>query len=329
MPDVSDRIAGLSEERRRLLERLLAQKSSGAPAAPVQPVARPAEARVAPLALEQASAAGEVKQNYQRFYDGVNQQLDASVFGPFSFFLNYGYLPNGSPQHSKVPLPDHVVNKNSVRLVLELIGDVDPTDRRVLDVGCGRGGTVFVLKQFFKPRSVQGIDLSANAIASCRANHQYDNVRFDEGDAEHLPFPDGQFDVVTNVESSHSYPALGAFYAEVFRVLAPGGCFLYTDLMPTQSIPEYLSLLNQAGLRMELERDITENVLLSCDEIARSRVDAYDAGNDPELMKNFLATPESQVYDDMRSRRWSYRIYRFRRPSTAVRAWPPGGSCVR
>ena len=175
---------------------------------------------------------GEVKASYKRFYDAVNSQLDASVFGPFSFFLNYGYLPNLSPQYSRIQLPDHFVNKNSVRLVLELIGDCDLKDRRILDVGCGRGGTVFVIKQFFEPRSVQGLDLSPNAIASCRASHRHDNVRFDEGDAENLPFDRELFDVVTNVESSHSYPNLGAFYTEVFRVLAPGGCFLYTDVIP-------------------------------------------------------------------------------------------------
>lgn len=325
MPEISNRTASLSDDRRRLLERLLNQK--GASVA-VEGQGRafpgataPAVVTVTPLpgshTLEQSFSLGEVKANYKRFYDAVNTQLDASVFGPFSFFLNYGYLPNLSSQYSRIELPDHFVNKNSVRLVLELIGDCDLKDRRILDVGCGRGGTVFVIKQFFEPRSVQGLDLSPNAIASCRANHCYDNVRFDEGDAEKLPFDREQFDVVTNVESSHSYPNLSAFYAEVFRVLVPGGCFLYTDVIPHKSTAEYLALLEKSGFTMELERDITANVLLSCDEVARDRVGAYDAGNDPELMNNFLAAPGSQVYEDMRSGRWSYRIYRFRKPATA------------
>jgi ubiquinone/menaquinone biosynthesis C-methylase UbiE len=201
--------------------------------------------------------------------------------------------------------------------VLELVGDCDLKDRRILDVGCGRGGTVFVIKEFFKPASVQGLDLSRNAIASCRANHHYENVRFDEGDAEKLPFDLQRFDVVTNVESSHSYPNLGAFFTEVFRVLAPGGCFLYTDVFPKKAITEYLAMLKNTGFTMEVERDITANVLLSCDEVARSRVGAYHAGNDPELMNNFLAAPGSQVYEDMRTGHWSYRIYRFRKPAPA------------
>lgn len=322
MPEVTHRIADLPDNKRRLLERLLEQKGS----APVKLKDSPSRMGTAPTPgttepVSNGNGSGhdfslnEVKASYKRFYDAVNTQLDASVFGPFSFFLNYGYVPNLSPQHSRIQLPDHFLNKNSVRLVLELIGDYDLKDQRILDVGCGRGGTVFVIKQFFEPRSVQGVDLSPNAIASCRANHHYDNVRFDEGDAEKLPFNREEFDVVTSVESSHSYPNLNAFYAEVFRVLVPGGRFLYTDVIPQEATAGYLAELKRIGFVMELERDITENVLLSCDEVATARVGAYDAGNDPELMNNFLAAPGSQVYQDLRSRRWTYRIYRFRKPA--------------
>lgn len=326
MSEVSERVAGLSDNKRRLLERLLKEKAAPVAVAkvhkPVSFVASVSNATTAgpsvssPLSVENFPL-NEVKANYQRFYDAVNTQLDTSVFGAFSFFLNYGYLPNFSRQYSKVELPDHFINKNSVRLVLELIGDCGLDGRRILDVGCGRGGTVFVIEQFFKPLSVQGLDLSSNAIASCRLNHKYDNVRFDEGDAEKLPFSGEEFDVVTNVESSHSYPNMNAFYAEVFRVLRAGGCFLYTDVMPVEAIATNLAELKRLGFVMELERDITSNVLLSCDEVATARVGAFDSGNDQHLMSNFLATPGSQVYEDMRSGRWSYRIYRFRKSAIA------------
>jgi SAM-dependent methyltransferase len=325
MPELANRLAGLSEDKRRLLEHLLSQegrsgakaRTGGALAAPSRPSATTSGSGPQTSGVEESAGSVEVKANYQRFYDAVNGQLDASVFGPFSFFLNYGYVPDLDPQHSAIQLPDHFVNKNSVRLMLEVIGNFDLRDRRILDVGCGRGGMVFVVKQFFAARTIQGVDLSPNAIAFCRANHRYDNVRFDEGDAERLPFEDDQFDVVTNVESSHSYPNLDVFYAEVFRVLVPGGGFLYTDVMPMEAIPGYLASLKKVGFTMEVERDITTNVLLSCDEVSRTRVGAFDAGNDPDLMHNFLAAPGSQVYDDMQARRWSYRIYRFRKPAKA------------
>src|SRR5262249_54257950 len=152
--------------------------------------------------------------------------------------------------------------------------------------------------------SITGLDLSPEAIAFCRQAHAGANVTFLEGDAEQLPFHAGEFDVVTNVESSHSYPTIADFYSGVSRVLSPGGAFLYSDLQPLEQMDANLRHLLRLGFVLERDTDITSNVLLSCDEVARTRVQAFSAGNDSTLMQNFLATPESQVYDEMKSGRW-------------------------
>jgi ubiquinone/menaquinone biosynthesis C-methylase UbiE len=83
-----------------------------------------------------------------------------------------------------------------------------------------------------------GVDLAPEAVVFCRKVHRR-AARFEVGDAEHLPFDDGAFDVVTNIESSHTYPNLRAFFAEVRRVLVSGGRFLSTDLLPVQRWMEF------------------------------------------------------------------------------------------
>jgi SAM-dependent methyltransferase len=337
MEEVTKRIVELSPERRQLLEKLLKSSGGGAGGVACQPAPDQRQSSVestgppepAPGAAPAAPAISFVdddqapvdtspegtKTMYRRFYNAVSTQLDSSVFGEFSYFLNYGYVADLSPQCAVVPLPEHQLNRNSVKLVLELVGDCPVDGRRVLDVGCGRGGTVHVLTHFFSPRSVTGLDLSAAAIAFCRRVHRYPNVRFEEGDAENLPFADASFDVVTNVESSHGYPQVHSFYREVYRVLAPGGHFLYTDVMPVESRQEGMAFLESLGFRIERERDITANVLLSCDEIARTRVQAFDSvSNDPELMANFLAVPGSGVYDALQQRIWTYNMAKMRKP---------------
>jgi SAM-dependent methyltransferase len=270
-----------------------------------------------PLDLSGPFAAGAsdstVKNGYISFYNGVTDQLDASPFGAFSFFLNYGYVPDGGPQFAAVPLPEHFVNRNSVRLVLETIGDCDVAGQNVLDVGCGRGGTVFVLKEFFNPALVQGIDLSPHAIEFCRRTHRYPGVRFEQGDAEQLPLPAASVQVVTNIESSHTYPHVDRFYDDVARVLAPGGHFLYTDVFEAGGLQPAIASLIDRGLTLERDRDITWNVLRSCDEIAENRTAAFGAHNDAELMQNFLAAPGSAVYDNLRRQQWVYRILKFRK----------------
>jgi ubiquinone/menaquinone biosynthesis C-methylase UbiE len=253
------------------------------------------------------------KARWKRFYDTVSSELDGNVFGAFSFFLNYGYVPNGGQEFSAVELPEHYLNKNSVRLVLELIQDCPVDGKRILDVGCGRGGTIYVLNTFFKPLRLDGLDLSSAAIDFCRNAHRAANISFHEGDAENLPFENDSFDVVTNVESSHTYPNIDRFYAEVARVLVAGGHFLYTDLLAPGQLADSVRSLSRLGFELERERDITQNVLRSCDEIAGNRVQAFERSSNDEMVENFLATPNSLVYQEMRAGRMNYRILKLKK----------------
>ena len=306
MADLAKRLAALSPESRKTLAQL-AKNRAAATSAP-----RPSGEFLA-LDASSPSDPDALKGAYKRFYDGVSAQLNGNVFGEFSHFLNYGYQPDGEREYSSVELPEHYINRNSVKLVLEVIGDCAVDGKRVLDVGCGRGGTVHVLQTFFKPARLNGLDLSTTAIEFCRRAHKRPDTTFYEGDAENLPFPDASLDIVTNLESSHSYPNINRFYNEVYRVLAPGGYFLYTDTLALQQMATCIAYLRHIGFELERDRDITHNVLLSCDAIASTRVQAFDSRNDQQLMQNFLATPGSQVYQEMRSGRWTYRILKLRK----------------
>jgi SAM-dependent methyltransferase len=252
------------------------------------------------------------------FYDRVNQQLDASPFGEHALFLNYGYVPNDSPQHSPVRLPANYLNKNGTRLVLELIGGYPlRPEHAVLDVGCGRGGVCSVLRKFFQVGRYVGLDMSAAAIAFCMRVHRGARNEFRVGRADQLPFGDETFDVATNVESSHGYPDIAAFFREVHRVLRPGGGFLYTDLLPRERAEENVRTLEGLGFAIEREQDITGNVLLSCDETASVHRKAFLQGNDSKVMEAFLAVPDSGVYQDMKSGRTRYVLYHFRKQDSA------------
>jgi SAM-dependent methyltransferase len=138
-------------------------------------------------------------------------------------------------------------------------------------------------------------------------------VEFFEGDAESLPFGDQSFDVVINVESSHSYPRIDRFYSEVARVLVPDGAFLYTDLFSSADYVPRTGQLLEYGFAIELERDITHNVLLSCDQTARVHGQSFQHQGGAALMQNFLGMPGTQVYVEMRSGRSTYRILRLRK----------------
>ena len=262
----------------------------------------------APAELHGSEVEVAAKVGYREFYDDVTRRLERSGMGAASLFLNYGYVSLGDGDEARQEVPAQVFNRNSVRLAFELVGATPLDGRRVLDVGCGRGGTVGLLVGTFGAVAT-GVDLSPEAIAFCRQAHD-GSARFEVGDAEHLPFEAESFDAVTNIESSHTYPNLRGFFTEVRRVLAAGGTFLYTDLLPVARWAEVRMLLQSLKLHVESERDITANVLASCDEVAATRTKAF--GGSSEAIDNFLAVPGSAVYEQMRAGAWEYRMLRAR-----------------
>jgi SAM-dependent methyltransferase len=104
----------------------------------------------------------------------------------------------------------------------------------VLDIGCGIGGPARSLAATFACR-VTGVDLSPAFIeaaeyltARCGLS---DRVRFLAGDALHLPFPNAAFDTVFLQHVAMNIENRAALYAEVRRVLAPGGRLATYDVV--------------------------------------------------------------------------------------------------
>src|SRR5260370_39493967 len=116
------------------------------------------------------------KAYFRKVYNEVNKQANAGPCGVHDFFLNLGYIPTGASKPSMVSIPDEYGNIPAVRLVVEVIGENDLTGLSVLDVGSGRGGTAWMLRQFFRPTTVTGIDLSLDAVQFCARTHKYENV---------------------------------------------------------------------------------------------------------------------------------------------------------
>ena len=135
----------------------------------------------------------------------------------------------------------------------------------LLEVSCGRGGG---LQAFLAAApdtfDATGLDVAASAVEFCRKTYgESDRLRFVEGSAIDLPFPDRIFDVVINVEASNDYPDRPTFFREVARVLKDDGVFVYTDNFRTTRVEEMKRDLAEAGFAFDF-RDITANVAEAC-----------------------------------------------------------------
>lgn len=126
---------------------------------------------------------------------------------------------------------------------------------RVLDLGCGAGGSVEVFRA--RDPDVQWIGLDVPGSPEARERTRTD-ARFETFDGVSMPFEDGAFDLVYCKQVLEHVRRPEPLLAEVRRVLAPGGWFAgsTSQLEPYHSLSlwnytpvGFLALLEQAGLR--------------------------------------------------------------------------------
>lgn len=174
-------------------------------------------------------------------------------------FLNYGYEED-PPMAVPLDASDEA-NRFFIQQYHRTAAQVDLAGKKVLEVSCGHGGGASYVARTFKPASYTGLDLNETAIEFCRERHQLPGMDFVQGDAEDLPFDDGSFDVVFQVEASHLYPHPARFFNGAARVLAPGGHFLYTDFRRRSELAQWDAELADTGLRLVAQEDISMAVL--------------------------------------------------------------------
>jgi 2-polyprenyl-6-hydroxyphenyl methylase/3-demethylubiquinone-9 3-methyltransferase len=107
--------------------------------------------------------------------------------------------------------------------------------QEVLEIGCGGG---LICEQLARRKATMvGIDLSEGALAVARAHAQQSNlghvIHYEQSSAEELPYADGSFSVIICFDVLEHVHDLNATIAEIARVLAPGGIFVFDTINRT------------------------------------------------------------------------------------------------
>lgn len=119
-------------------------------------------------------------------------------------------------------------------------------DQPLLDVACGTGRFLSLVKHNYPRLPVTGLDLSRPYLARARdVLGAWSWVRLIEGNAERLPFADGSFALVTCVYLFHELPRAvrRRIAAEMARVLRPDGLLVVVDSFQVGDRPEFEGLL--------------------------------------------------------------------------------------
>ena len=132
------------------------------------------------------------------------------------FVWGEGFLSPGGPEEVQTLVENH-----------------DLHGSRILDFGCGLGGIDMQLVETCGAREIVGIDVVPDVIVLARALAEKkglsDLVSFQLYTPGPLPFADSSFDVVFSKDAMVHVADKKSLYADVMRVLRPGGWLIASD----------------------------------------------------------------------------------------------------
>ena len=112
---------------------------------------------------------------------------------------------------------------------------------RVLDIACGTGNATIPLAR--RGAIVTGLDMMPHLLEEARARAAREGlrIRFDEGFAETLPYPDGSFDVLVSMFGIMFSPFPATVVSEMARVLRTGGRLALANWTSSSGFGEKMS----------------------------------------------------------------------------------------
>jgi ubiquinone/menaquinone biosynthesis C-methylase UbiE len=200
-------------------------------------------------------------QNFHYQTDGYLSDMSANLYD-----LQVEILFNGSADTMRrrilAPLKQH----------LGAAGASTTSQTRILDVACGTGRTLKMVRGTFPNASLFGTDLSPSYLR--KANHLLTQQtgalpQLAQANAEDLPYRDDYFDAVTCVFLFHELPApvRQRVIDQCFRVVKPGSVFIICDSIQRIDSPEFETLMENfpAMFHEPFYRNYTEDDL--CDRL--------------------------------------------------------------
>lgn len=200
----------------------------------------------------------------------------------------------------------------------------------VIDLGSGAGNDCFVARhETGAEGKVIGIDFTPAMIEKARENADklgFHNVEFRQGDIEKMPVTANTADVVVSNCVLNLVPDKHRAFAEVYRVLKPGGHFSISDVVLKGALPD--SLKNAAEMYAgcvsgALPKDVYLNIIHTTGFKKISVQKEKPIIIPDDILKNYLTPSEMEAYKTSGAGIFSVTVYAEKPTETCT----PGGGC--
>jgi arsenite methyltransferase len=189
------------------------------------------------MAVDAALDVGLLKSEIKKTYASVSQEPEKD----FVFPTGRAWAEDLDYPPELAQVPESAVESFAGVANPFSLGRLEPGER-VLDLGCGAGTDSIVAALMVGGEgSVTGIDMTPEMLAKARgaaSEAGLGNVTFVDGEAERLPFDDESFDVLISNGVIDLILDKDAVFAEIYRVLVPGGRIQVADVTIQRPVSE-------------------------------------------------------------------------------------------
>ncbi|MDJ0745624.1 MAG: class I SAM-dependent methyltransferase [Xenococcaceae cyanobacterium MO_167.B27] len=177
-------------------------------------------------------------QNFHYQTDGYLSDLSANLYD-----LQVELLFNGSADAMRRRI------LKPLKQGLQVFSDISDSQIRVLDVACGTGRTLRMIRSALPKARLFGTDLSPAYLR--KANELLSEIPGElpqllQGNAENLPYTDNYFHSISSVFLFHELPpnARQEVINECYRMLQPGGTLVICDSMQVSDSPDFQTMMD-------------------------------------------------------------------------------------
>lgn len=186
----------------------------------------------------------------------------------------------------------------------------------VVDLGSGAGNDCFVARaETGESGKVIGIDFTEPMIEKARANAEkleFNNVEFRQGDIEKIPITANVADVVVSNCVMNLVPDKPKAFAEVYRILKPGGHFSISDIVLTGELPERIRNAAEmyagcvaSAIQKQVYLEIIQNAGFANLTLQKEKVIIVP----DDILRNYLSEDEIDQYKNSESKIYSITVY--------------------